>query len=52
MVTSIFIGNVQKEEVATWMIALAIIAGILIFMFVVIGLMKVSTGCSKIQFSF
>ncbi|XP_023718571.1 integrin alpha-9 isoform X3 [Cryptotermes secundus] len=39
-VSSIFIGNVQKEVVATWIIALAIIAGILLLMLLVIGLMK------------
>jgi hypothetical protein len=51
LVSSIFIGNVQKEVVSTWIIALAIIAGILLFMFLVIGLMKVSTVHSKVQFS-
>jgi len=51
-VSTIFIGNVQQEVVATWIIALAIIGGILIFGFVVIGLTKVSKGCSKVQFSF
>ena len=52
LVSTIFIGNLQKEVIATWILALAIISGILIFFFIVIGLIKVSTGCSKTQISF
>ncbi|XP_069682688.1 integrin alpha-8-like isoform X7 [Periplaneta americana] len=39
-VSSIFIGTVKKTVVATWIYALAIIGGILLFMFLVLGLMK------------
>jgi predicted exporter len=40
------------EVVATWIIALAIIAGVLLLMLLVIGLMKVSTVCSDYSLLF
>ena len=47
VVTATLIGQVKEGRVATWVIALSVIGGVLLFLMLVTGLIKVRTFLTK-----